>query len=237
VVVPTIGLVSVNERAVCVKWFESSALGLIVGLLASGCEAENPGTGEKRADAAVSDAADPELVAGITAEQLTGDYLFVVSIKVLPKAPVVFLAQISAERVDDLLVLKLRHKALDKTDRVTPVSWWGPWQTGTIDAEGRFESETIAARIPAESNSISGQDADAEIMLHGLLSDSVDVGTLDGAVEFVCGTVTGQILRPIPIDSLTGSTFTATRIPDVDDPSTYPEVVINCDRDPARPLQ
>lgn len=222
-----------------VKWFESSVFALAFALIGSGCETENPGTGEHVEDGGgsdLTDAANPEAVAGITAEQLTGDYLFVVSTNVLPKAPVLFVSQIRAERVGDQLVLKLRQQALDKTDRVTPVSLWGPWQTGTIDAEGHFESDTLAARIPSEANSIVSLDADAEIVLHGVLSDAVDVASHEGPIDFLCGSVTGKIVRPIPIDDLTGSTFTATRIADIDDPSTYPEVVINCDRDPARPL-
>lgn len=211
----------------------------MVGLLATGCEAENvPGSADSD-DAGLTDAedaSDPEAVGGITADQLTGDYYFVVSTHIAPKAPVVFLAQIRAERVDDHLVLSVRQQPLAKADRTTPVAWWGGWQMGTIDAEGRFDSDTIAARIPAESNALTPFDTDAEIALHGMLSDAFDVATHTGPVEFMCGSVTGSILRPIPVDDLAGSTFTATRIADIADPSTYPAVVINCRREPARPL-
>jgi hypothetical protein len=224
-----------------VKWFDSTALSLLLGLSLAGCETQNASSGEDAVvDAGVDDAlgdAAGGAAHGLTPEQLSGDYFFVVSTKLLPKAPAVFLAQVQAESEGDRILMRLRQQPLSKSDRATPVALWGPWDSGTVDRDGHFVSRTIEARIPAEANPITGFDTDARIMLDGQMSDAFDLATLTGPVDFMCGHITGSILRPIVVDDLSGSTYTATRIADIDDPSTYPkDVVINCQGDLARPL-
>jgi hypothetical protein len=53
-------------------------------------------------------------------------------------------------------------------------------------------------------------------------------------VKFFCGTVAGKITAPLQQD--VSGTFTATRIPDVNNPDTYPPAVINCEGDLAEAL-
>jgi hypothetical protein len=222
-----------------VKWLDSVALSLVLGLALTACDAENPSSGDAEAEGGsegrLDDASGNRLA--LTPEQLSGDFFFVVSTKLLPRAPAVFLAQIKAEREGDHIVMYLRQQPLSKTDRATPVALWGPWDRGTVDEDGNFVSDTINARIPAEANPITGFDTDAEIALAGSMSEAFDLASHEGQVDFMCGQITGRILRPLAIDDLTGSTYTATRIADIDDPSTYPaDVVINCQGDLARPL-
>jgi hypothetical protein len=213
---------------------------LWLGLSLVGCEAENASSGEDAVVDAGSDDARGDAggaAHALTPEQLSGDYFFVVSTKLLPKAPAVFLAQIKAERAGDHILMRLRQQPLSKSDHATPVALWGPWDSGTVDEQGHFVSTTIEARIPAEANPITGFDTDAKIALDGQLSEAFDLAALAGPVQFMCGHITGSILRPIAVDDLSGSTYTATRIADIDDPSTYPkDVRINCQGDLARPL-
>ena len=73
-----------------------------------------------------------------------------------------------------------------------------------------------------------------------LLTFSGNVGTAvyeagpETPVKFFCGTVAGKITAPLQQD--VSGTFTATRIPDVNNPDTYPPAVINCAGDLAEAL-
>jgi hypothetical protein len=172
----------------------------------------------------------------IEPEQITGSYLYVVSTVVAPRIPTVYLAEVEAEKVERLIKLRVRQRPLSKTDRFTPVGPWGSWREDLLDLEGTLESEPIRTVVPADANAITGVDTETEIAMHGRLFALAESNP-EAPVEFFCGAITGRILSPFPIDDLTGSTFTGSRIPDVSDPTSYPPVVINCDRDPARPLQ
>lgn len=171
----------------------------------------------------------------VSSEQARGSYLLVVSTVVAPRIPVVVLTEIDADENGDELELKLRVRTLSKLDRKTPVGPWSDWMPATLAADGTLHSEPLAITIPADANAITGFDTDAEITLNGAINVGGDESS-DAAVRFICGDLTGRILRPIPIDDLSGSTFTATRIDDVDDVDSYPEAVINCAGAPARPL-
>jgi hypothetical protein len=153
-----------------------------------------------------------------------------------PSVPAVFLAQIEAERVDDHLVLRIRQRPLSKADRITPVADWGDWIEGQLGLDGSFQSETIDAVIPAAANPIITFDTEVEIALRSDQIGALELADSDARVDFLCGDVTGRILSPIEVDDLTGSHFAATRIADVDDPASYPAVLINCDREPAKAL-
>jgi hypothetical protein len=216
---------------------QTSALVLSLGLLGVGCGSdEQPGADpvEDGGSDDLQDASDtPE---GLKPEQLSGDFLFSVSMNMAPGSPAVFLAQIEAERVDDHLLMRVRQRPLSKADRITPVGEWGEWIDGQLSLDGSFQSDTIHAVIPAAANPIITFDTEVEISLRSDQIGALESEASDARVEFLCGDVVGRILSPIEVDDLSGSHFTATRIADVDDPASYPEVVINCDRDPAKAL-
>jgi hypothetical protein len=145
---------------------------------------------------------------------------------------VVYEAQLEAEQDGDQLIVHLRERPLSKLDRKSPVGAWSDWVDGKVDAEGYFTSDTLQLTIPADANAVTGLDTEVEIKLSARLSEQA----AEAPAEFLCGDVTGRIVGPIPLDDLSGSTFTVTRITDLEDAESFPEVVINCDHEPARPL-
>lgn len=168
-------------------------------------------------------------------EQIDGTYLYVVSTIVAPRIPTIYLAQVEARKEGRTITLRIRQRPLSKVDRTTPVGPWGEWREDVLDSDGEIDSPPLRTVVPGEANAITGFDTESEISMHGRLFD-VAAQDPDARVDFFCGTITGRIISPFPIDDLTGSTFTGSRIEDVDNPKSYPPAVINCDRDPARPL-
>jgi hypothetical protein len=168
----------------------------------------------------------------LSPEQLSGSYLLVVSTTIAPRIPVIYETQIEAEQDGDTLAVRLRERPLSKLDRKSPVGPWSDWADGTVDAEGHFASDTLHLTIPADANALTGLDTEVEITLSAWLSSPEGTAPTD----FVCGDVTGRIVGPIPLDDLSGSTFTVTRVADLDDAESFPEAVLNCDHEPARPL-
>jgi hypothetical protein len=174
--------------------------------------------------------------AGLLPEQLAGTYLFGISTVLARSAPIVVMVELAVEAHDDQLEVRLRERPISKSDRVTPVGDWSEWITGAVDAEGNWNSDTIHVTIPADANSIIATDTEVAIVLSSQLLELRSPDDPAAALGFLCGDVTGQIIDPIPVDNLDGSTFAGTRIEDVDDVASYPEVTINCDHGLPRPL-
>ncbi len=204
---------------------------LFSSVLSFACDSEKP---QRVHDSVVPGDDLPQ--ASLKAEQVSGTYLFGISTIVAPPAPVVYLVELAAEARDDQLEVRLRKRAISKLDRVTAVGEWSDWTTGWVDAEGAWNSDTIHALIPVDANPIVAVDTEAEIVLAGQLLDLRDQDDPTRPLDFLCGDVTGRIIDPIPVDDLTGSTFAATRIEDVDDVASYPEIIVDCDRRLPRPL-
>lgn len=175
-------------------------------------------------------------VLSLAPEQITGTYLYVVSTVIAPKIPTVYLAEVEAENVGKAIKLRIRQRPLSKTDRATPVGPWTDWHEDMLDTSGEINSDPITAIVPAAANALTGFDTETEIAMQGRLFDLAAENDPDAPVDFFCGNITGRVISPFPVDSLSGSTFTGSRVTNVDDPKSYPPVVINCDRDPARPL-
>lgn len=173
---------------------------------------------------------------GLRPEQLTGTYLAGISTTLVRSAPIVFLVELAVEARDDRLEVRLRERPVSKLDRVTPVGDWSEWTTGSVDSEGHWNSDTIHVIIPADANPILAADTDAEIVLDGQLLELRSPDDPEAELGFLCGNVLGQIIDPIPVDDLAGSTFAAARIEDMDDVTSYPELTINCDHELPRPL-
>jgi hypothetical protein len=172
----------------------------------------------------------------LTPGQISGTYLYVVSTIVAPRIPTIYLAEVEAEKVGKAIKLRIRQRPVSKTDRATPVAPWGDWHEDILDTEGEIDSDPIRTTVPAAANALTGFDTDTEIAMHGRLFNLTADDDPEAPVDFFCGTITGRVISPFPIDDLSGSTFTGSRITNVDDPESYPPVVINCSKDPARPL-
>lgn len=171
----------------------------------------------------------------LKADQISGTYYYAVSIPLSPSLPTVYLAQVEASDAGDMLSVRIRQRPLSKTDRKTPVGEWSEWQTNLVSPVGSYMSPAISTTVPAAANAVTGTDSETEIAFEGTFINPATESMPDAKVEFFCGTGSGQATKPLFIP-LNGATFAAQRLDTPDDPSTYPPVVINCNKDPARPL-
>lgn len=170
----------------------------------------------------------------LTAEQVTGSYSYAISTPVDPKHPVVYLAEVEATpAADDQLDVRLRQQPLSIMDRKTPVGDFSEWISIVVDPTGSYTTPEITTVVPGAANSF-GIPLTTSIVFTGTFVNPATPEMPDAKVEFFCGTATGTV-QGLGL-SLEGSTFAAQRIPDVEDTSTYPDVVINCNQDPAAPL-
>ncbi|WP_437810854.1 hypothetical protein [Sorangium sp. So ce1078] len=154
---------------------------------------------------------------------MDGDFFFNLSAYLLPQSPIVFVASLTTEASDGGLSFSVTFQPLEAADRRTPTGApvdVGPYE---VSADGTFSADLPTIIVPGNANPISGSELEATITL---------TGTLCAPADFVCGEVTGTTTRPVPLN-LEGSTFAMERITD---PSSYPAAVINCKKDPARPL-
>jgi hypothetical protein len=172
--------------------------------------------------------------APLTAEQVAGSYSYAISTPVDPSHPVVYLAEVEASpATGDTLEVRLRQRPLAITDRTTPVGDFSEWVTMLVEPTGTYVSPPITTVVPAAANSF-GIPLTTTITFTGVFINPATPELPDAKVEFFCGTATGIVEGlNLPLD---GSSFAATRIPDPEDTSTYPDVVINCNKDPAAPL-
>lgn len=152
-----------------------------------------------------------------------GDFLFSLSAVLNRRKPILFLAGLTTEATNGGLSFSLDVQALEAADRKTPTGTpitMGPYE---VNADGTFVAELPPVAVPVNGNPISKRDIEAEITL---------AGSLCAPANFICGDATGNLIKPLQFD-LAGSTFTMQRITD---PDSYPEPVLNCDKDPAAPL-
>ncbi len=181
-----------------------------------------------------SDAGEPGNTQPLTAEQVTGTYSYAISTPVDPTKPTVYLTEVEASpATGDFLNVRIRQRPLAFADRKTPVGAFSEWTTTRVEPTGTYQSPSITTVVPAAANSF-GLPLTTTIVFTGLFVNPGTPEMSDAKVEFFCGTATGVVEGlNLPLD---GSTFAASRIPDPADTSTYPEVVINCNKDPAAPL-
>jgi hypothetical protein len=182
---------------------------------------------------------DPEPDAGVpvpdggfvlpTAEQVSGTFLSVVSTNISPKKPVVYLLEVTAVQKGEELELTMVDQPLAAADRMTPVGMKSAARSLRVTAAGSYQEMLTQVVTPAEANPVLPAPTLADTTFHGQLAAAETDGA-DGPVLFWCGTVTGHLYEPLDQD-ITG-TFTISRIVD----GVYPEVVINCAKEPADPL-
>lgn len=170
----------------------------------------------------------------LKAEQVTGSYLYAVSTPASPTQPTVYLTEVEAmPAMDDYLDVRIRQRPLAIADRKTPVGEFSEWLSMVVEPVGTYETPPITTVVPPAANSF-GLPLTTTIAFKGTFFNPATDDMPEAKVEFFCGTATGVVEGlNLPLD---GSTFAASRIPDPADTSTYPAVVINCNKDPAAPL-
>ncbi len=152
-----------------------------------------------------------------------GQYLLTMSMRVEPKNPLLFDANLTTTDDGGTFLFSLILALLSAADRETIVGSFfevGPFE---VVADGSFVAPLPPLSVPGAANPISGIGLEIE--------NVVLSGTLCSPADFVCGDFGGQITYPIVI-SLDGSTFTLERVV-----ASYPEPPqISCDGDLADPL-
>ena len=162
--------------------------------------------------------------------EVTGEWLFTLSVKLSPAQAFVLTANVTAEMQDDgSMLLDMSLQPLSATDQTTPVCGATIEFTDLpVNADGSFAWVLAPNETPlslcGEANPISG----AEILTGLQISGTVCGGATAG---FICGPVTGIVQTPIPNFDLAGekSNFTMQKKAD----GTFPPPAINCNKDPA----
>lgn len=168
----------------------------------------------------------------VTAEGLTGKYLFSLAAHVNPPKPVLLVFEQTAVADGEDITLNINiSSGVDAKDRQTlagdPIAG-GPY---TIAKDGSFEIELPTLTYPGSVNPITGTNLEAKgVTLHGVVC---------GPGDFWAGAVTGNVTKPIPVDlgappaGKTISTFTLQKY----EGDVLPEPLINCDKEPAGALK
>jgi hypothetical protein len=165
-------------------------------------------------------------------EEMAGEALFAISSTLGPTKPVVIWTDVSAVKENDGVRISFEAQALKACDRKTKVGDPLPPGDYFIGPDGRFDAALGPQTTHGDANPIlPGTPIESSPVLHGQVCSVRTPEDPDAVIEFSCGTLTGELLQPVQ-GTLDGSTFTFTRILD---PENYPEVTINCARDPADP--
>jgi len=188
---------------------------------------------ESIGDAGSSQSDAGENGAPLKAEQITGIYLYAVSVALAPSLPTVYLADISAKQVGDQLEVTIKQQPLSKDDWRTPVGPYSEPRVDIVTPTGTYSTSLVISMVPALANAVTSQDSTTETVFTGTFVNPGTPDDPDAKLQFFCGTMTGQATTPfkIPLD---GSTFAASRVDNPDDPSSYPRVLIDCNMTPAK---
>ena len=125
----------------------------------------------------------------------------------LPGAAILFFGQVETPELDGATAVKYSYKALDASDRRTPVG--EPLEVGPfgLGDDGHFDAKTAESTLPGSANAIlPGVEITSVLTLHG---------TICGVSDFYCGTVTGDVSAPI--EGPTTGQFGLMLVPSIDD--------------------
>lgn len=155
---------------------------------------------------------------------VTGEYVLAISVTLAPTKPILSLADITSSAVDGGDDIAFSAQPLSASDRKTPVGAsvaLGPFPVGS---DGSFRADLRGLEVTGAANPVTGGDITADVVLSG---------SLCGDGHFFCGSVTGSVEKPVPLN-LKGSTFTLTRL---DTPASLPiRPAIDCAGTLADPL-
>ncbi len=175
-------------------------------------------------DASVHDAGGDASTCTVHPGDLSGQYLFALSVTLAPTKPIVALANISTSAFQNGAGFAFDAQPLSAADRRSPVGPSISFGPTLIDETGSFRAELTGLQVTGAANAVTGGDIQANVLL---------AGNLCHAAQFFCGTVTGNVEKPLPLD-LAGSTFTFTHVDSSGTPSIRP--AIDCAGDLADPL-
>lgn len=166
-------------------------------------------------------------------EELNGTYFLAVSTPIGRDKPVVYLATAAAEMRGASLFVTLQAQALDAKDRKTLVGEVLPAAEVEVTA-GRIVLDLGLTEVDGAANPILyGTAIEADTTLSARLCSVRSPEQPTATLDFFCGDVTGELIKPLPASLETG-TFSAARVEGTD---TYPEPpLIDCAGTKASPL-
>ncbi|HVU01517.1 MAG TPA: hypothetical protein VHE30_07185 [Polyangiaceae bacterium] len=147
-------------------------------------------------------------------DSINAKYLLAISVTLAAGTPILVLANVTTPELGSGTGLSLDAQPLAAADRKTPVGdaiEAGPFP---VSAEGSFTADLVGLRVTGAANPVTGGDILADVSLNG---------NLCGDPRSFCGTVTGYVKEPLPLD-LAGSTFTLTRVEPSEDPPLRPPI-------------
>lgn len=127
--------------------------------------------------------------------------MLAISVTLAPTKPILALADVTTPTLDGGTGFAFDAQPLSAADRVTPVGQKASFGPFPVDEHGAFQADIPNLQTTGAANPVTGGDIAARVVLSG---------NLCGDGQFFCGTLTGNVTKPIPLD-LKGSTFTFTR--------------------------
>jgi hypothetical protein len=141
-----------------------------------------------------------------------GPALLALETSTTPGAAILFFGEVETPELNGKTAVKYSYKALDARDRHTQVG--DPLVVGpyAIANDGSFDALTESSTLPGSANAIlQGVPITSQLTLHG---------TICGASDFYCGTVTGTVTAPIK--GPTTGQFGLLLVPSIDDIPAQP---------------
>ncbi len=188
----------------------------------------NGGGGAGGADAGTQDAGACVVP---MAGELDGDYMFALSAvtagnKANKNRPIMVFTTVTTKDGAGGLEMDWNLQPVEWKDRKTPAGSAISINGIAVDANGSFDVDPDPLDVVGIANPLSGSDITADIT--SLKGD----GTICNTGGFYCGTVAGDVSKPIPL-SIAGSTWTLEKI----EGGVYPEPPkIDCAKNEALPL-
>jgi hypothetical protein len=150
----------------------------------------------------------------VAPSSVAGEYLLALSVTLAPTKPIVVLTDLSTPPLDGgtgVLFAAQPLSAADRKTKVGPKLALGPFP---VRENGTFRADMPGLSVPGAANPVTGGDISANVVLDG---------SLCGDGRSFCGTVTGNVVSPLPLD-LAGSTFTLTRVDPPAEPPVRPPI-------------
>jgi hypothetical protein len=161
-------------------------------------------------------------------EQLEGTYYYAVYLP--PFDPTLYLLEVQASRSGDQYTLMQRNRPLKFADKKTQTGDWSEWETTTVEAAGCYQLTDIMTTTPMDASPI-GAETITKLTFKGNVGGAQYESGPTSPVKFWCGTVAGEAISPLPQE--VSGVFTATRITDVNNPDSYPDIVTECAANPS----
>jgi hypothetical protein len=200
---------------------------LLAGLTTIGCvDVEGDYDDYKERDKKTTDpvgaGCDPDAGAApcdpVTAGTLDGQWLFALSASLSPQSPLLFFANITSTDNAGQIDWEWTVTPLDARTRTPLTGADVTFPNSTIPADGNWTVQLGTISVPGEANPITvGNVIEAQ--------NVALTGSVCGGRDFLCGTVTGDVTKPLPLP-LEGSTWTLQRLTA---PDTLPgQIIVDC---------